>query len=108
MNEQRAASLIGLAWRAGKVASGEELTLRAFREGTAQIAVLADDASQNTKKKVLDKAAWYEVPVWIRWKMAELGHMIGKGERACLAITDEGLAKKIKDHLDTDDERSVV
>ncbi len=108
MNEQRAASLIGIAQKAGKIASGEEQTVQAIRNGSAQLVVVASDASDNTKKKILDKAAWYKVQTARRWEMAELGRMIGKGDRACLALLDPGLAEKIKDHLDIDDERSVV
>ena len=43
--------LLGLAMRAGKVVSGEELVIREIRSGKAQLVILAEDAKKNTEKK---------------------------------------------------------
>lgn len=45
-------SLLGLAYRARKVISGEELVLKEVRNKRAKLVLLADDASSNTKKKL--------------------------------------------------------
>ena len=44
-------SLIGLATKAGKTASGEFLTEREVKSGKAALVIVAGDASENTKKK---------------------------------------------------------
>lgn len=42
--------LLGLAMRAGKVVSGEELVIREIRSGKAQLVILAEDAKKHGKK----------------------------------------------------------
>ncbi|RCK10940.1 DUF448 domain-containing protein [Bacillus licheniformis] len=56
-------SLLGLANRARKVVSGEDLVVKEIRHSRAKLVLLADDASANTEKKVTDKCRHYDVPV---------------------------------------------
>ncbi|WP_377889204.1 YlxQ family RNA-binding protein [Alkalihalobacillus sp. R86527] len=93
-------SLLGLAQRAGKLVSGEELVVKEIRRKHASLVLLADDASDNTKKKITDKAATYGIPVCIVAGRYELGHAIGKAQRVTIAVTDEGFAKKLFAILD--------
>ena len=51
-------SLLGLANRARKITSGEELTVKEIRSGNAKLILLSEDASQNTAKKIMDKITW--------------------------------------------------
>ena len=51
MNRQRWISLVGLANRAGKIISGEELFVKEIRNGKAKLVLLSADASANTTKK---------------------------------------------------------
>ena len=89
-------SLFGLAARAGRIASGEFQTETAVKSGTAYLVVVAEDASENTKKLFRDKCSFYKVPVFVMGTKEELGHAIGKEFRASLAILDEGFAEAIK------------
>ena len=47
----RALSMISLAAKAGKTKSGEFMTEKEVKEGRAHLVIVADDASDNTKKK---------------------------------------------------------
>lgn len=49
-------SLLGLANRARKVISGEELVVKEIRNGNAKLVLLSEDASANTTKKLRIKA----------------------------------------------------
>ena len=51
MNINRALSMISLATKAGKTKSGEFMTEKEVKEGRAHLVIVADDASDNTKKK---------------------------------------------------------
>lgn len=93
-------NLIGLAQKAGKVVSGEFMTEKAVKSGTACLVVLAQDASDNTKKKFSNMCEFYEVPLKIHAAKDYLGHAMGKELRASLAITDEGLAQAIMKKMD--------
>ena len=92
-------SLIGLAMKAGRCASGEMMTESETKSGRAHLVIIASDASENTKKKFRDMCKFYKVP-----DKDTLGHAMGKEFRASLAILDEGFAdgilKELKDRED--------
>lgn len=88
----KALSRLGLATRAGKLVSGEEVVMKAIRSGDAKLVLLAEDASDNTRKKIQDKCNSYRVPLLIGFTRFELGAAVGKPERVLFAITDRGFA----------------
>ena len=85
-------SYLGLAMRAGKLATGEEAVLQAIRSGQAVKVLIAEDASENARKKYRDKCAFYQVPLSEPLNRHELGRAIGKAERVAVAVTDPGFA----------------
>ncbi|TVX97622.1 YlxQ family RNA-binding protein [Cohnella terricola] len=85
-------SRLGLATRAGKLISGEEIVLKAIRSGEAKLVLLAGDASGNTAKKISDKCKSYGVPLLVGFTRFELGSAVGKPERVMFAVTDRGFA----------------
>ena len=65
MNKQTEAkiySLLGLAMRAGKVVSGDDTTLTEIKKGYVKLVIIADDASNNTKKLFKDKSSFRSIP----------------------------------------------
>lgn len=100
MKEKQWISLLGLANRARKTISGEELTLREIRNGKAKLILLSADASTNTAKKITDKCKSYDIPIKIVESRETLGHAIGKDARVVVAVLDEGFAKKMITLLD--------
>lgn len=93
-------SLLGLAERAGKIASGEFASEKAVKTGKACLVIVAEDASENTKKKFSDMCSYYQVPIAYYSQKNMLGHGIGKELRASLAVLDSGFAKAIEKQLD--------
>ena len=91
-NRNKILNLIGLATKARKTVSGEFSTEKAVKSGKAYLVVVADDASDNTRKKFTDMCTYYRVPIMIFGDKDELGHYMGKEMRASLAILDEGFA----------------
>ena len=85
--------------KAGKVVSGEFSTEKAVKEGKAALVIVAEDASDNTKKLFNDKCDFYQVPVYVYGDKEIIGHAIGKELRASLAIVDAGFAKSIEREL---------
>ena len=78
-------SLLGLAERAGKIASGEFAAEKAVKTGKARLIIVAED---------------YQVPFACYSQKELLGHGIGKEFRASLAVLDGGFAKAIEKQLD--------
>ena len=100
MKLNKALSLISLATKAGKTASGEFCTEKEVKSGKAGLVIVADDASDNTKQKFKNMCEFYEVPIYFYGDKDTLGHAMGKEFRASLAVTDHGFAKGIIKHLD--------
>lgn len=102
MKTSRALSMISLATKAGKTKSGEFMTEKEVREGNAHLVIVADDASDNTKKKFQNMCDFYRVPIYFYGDKDTLGHAMGKEFRASLAVIDPGFAKGIMKHLDAE------
>lgn len=89
-------SLLGLAARARKVVSGEELVVKEVQQKRAKLVILSKDASELTAKKIKDKTTFYNTPLCYVENRFELGHAIGKDARVVVAITDQGFATKLQ------------
>ena len=98
-NRDKVLSLIGLAMKAGRCASGEMMTENETKSGRAKLVIIASDASDNTKKKFRDMCKFYRVPIYFYGDKDTLGHAMGKEFRASLAILDEGFADGIQKEL---------
>ena len=95
ITKDKALSMIGLAARAGKVASGEFSTEKAVKSSKAHLVIVALDASDNTKKMFRNMCDFYKVPFHIYGTKEELGHWSGKEQRASICILDEGFARAL-------------
>lgn len=93
-------SMLGMAMKAGKVASGEFSTEKSVKSGHAYLVIVSEDASNNTKKMFSNMCNFYEVPRYFFGTKEELGYAIGKGMRSSLAITDENFAGAIEKSLE--------
>ena len=98
-NKDRVLSMLGLATRSRNVVSGGFATEEAVKSGKAYLVIIAEDASDNTRKKYSNMCRFYEVPYEYYIVKEILGHAIGKEERSCLAVTDKGFADSIQKHL---------
>jgi ribosomal protein L7Ae-like RNA K-turn-binding protein len=100
MKSKQWMSLLGLANRARKIISGEELAVKEIRSGRAKLILLAADASNNTTKKITDKCNFYHIPIKIVENRELLGQAIGKEARVVVAVLDGGFAGKLVTLLD--------
>ena len=91
--------MIGIAAKAGSVASGEFSTEKAVKTGHAYLVIVSEEASANTNKMFTNMTDFYEVPMCVFGTKEELGRCIGKEFRASMAITDENLANAIEKKL---------
>ncbi len=94
-SNQKIYSYIGLAMRAGKVVSGDDTTLKELKKGKVSLVIVANDASDNTKKLFEDKSSYRKVEQVYFSTKVELGLSIGKSPRAVIGIKDKALANKI-------------
>jgi ribosomal protein L7Ae-like RNA K-turn-binding protein len=100
MNSSNWTSFLGLANRARKCISGEELVIKEIQRKKAKLVLLSEDASENTRKRIQDKCKFYEVDLRSVPSRYELGNAIGKEQRVVVAVNDQGFAVKLKQFLD--------
>ncbi len=84
---------IGLAFRARKVIVGTDSTIASLRMGKLQLILLATDASHTTKKKVYDKAKFYQVEVIEELSSFDISMALGKDDIKVIGITDRGFSQ---------------
>lgn len=99
MRADKVLSMLGIAAKAGSIASGEFSTEKAVKEGRAYLVIVAKDSSDNTKKNFRNMTDFYGVPMYEYGDKEAIGHCIGKEFRASLAVTNEGLAKSVEKNL---------
>ncbi len=99
MKQDRILSMLGLAEKAGRIASGEFSAEKAVKSHKAYLVIVASDASDNTKKMFQNMCSYHRVPCFIYGTKEELGHYIGKQYRASVAVTEEGFAKSLVSKL---------
>lgn len=105
---KRLYGMLGFAMRAGKVVIGTESVCSAMaRRGKdrPQLVLIAQTASEGTKKKLLTKAEFYGVDTLsIDIDSSELGRLLGKlYAPATVAIVDDRFAEEIRRAIETAD-----
>lgn len=96
----RVYSFLGLAQKAGKLASGDEPCEKSIRYMKACAVVIAQDASDNTAKKFTDACRYRDIPFRLYGEKEQLGHCIGKNTRSVIAVEDSGFARRLLEMVD--------
>ena len=103
MDRNKLRGLIGLTRKSGNLIVGTELTVAELRKDhkTPYLVLLANDASENTVKRIGNGCAFHKRTLEVLPIGAEeLGHLVGKkGAVACVSVTNEGLARAIAENL---------
>ena len=92
----RVMQMVGLAKKAGRCVSGEFKTEEAIKKLDARLVIIAEDASEQTKKHFTDMCRYREIPICLYGSKQQLGKFTGKELRAAAAITDSTFAQKIE------------
>lgn len=96
MDKQKILNLLGLAMRAGKLVTGEELTVKDIQANKTKFLFIAADTGINTKKKMIDKSAYYTILYNDSFNQDELSLAIGR-IRKVIGVNDQGFANKFKE-----------
>lgn len=87
--------LLGLAARARALVWGTERVREAVRGGEVRLAIVAMDASENTKDKLVPLLEASGVPWSARSDRDTLGRAIGKAPVSAIGVTGRELAARI-------------
>ncbi len=94
MFNKRVAQLLGLAQASKNITSGEK-AMDSIRHNKAKLVIIAADASENTKKRYINKCDYYGIQYIIMGSSDELSHAIGKNNRMAICVLNENFASKI-------------
>jgi ribosomal protein L7Ae-like RNA K-turn-binding protein len=92
----RALGLLGMATRAGAAVPGTERVREAARAGTLRFAVLATDASDNSRGKLLPLLAARGISHVIQYDRVALGAAMGRAPLSAVGVLDPGLADRLQ------------
>ncbi|MGI6787024.1 MAG: L7Ae/L30e/S12e/Gadd45 family ribosomal protein [Acholeplasmataceae bacterium] len=81
--------VLGLIARARKLITGTELVIKGLQKQEVYLVLVSSDASNNTKKKITDKARYYETEI-LEIDDYLLNQSIGKTNIKVVGITDIG------------------
>ena len=95
-------ALLGMARRAGALASGTGSTRRALKEGRARLVLFAQDASETQREKVMKLLRHRTTPRATLGTRQALGLAVGSTPVSAVAVTDRELAKELVARLGLD------
>lgn len=93
-------SFLGLATKAGKLISGEDACERAIRYEKVGLVIVAEDASNNTKKKFEDMCRYRNIKIRFFGRKEFLGKYIGKDIRSVVAVCEKQFAQRLIEMID--------
>ena len=93
--EARILNLLGLAAKAGRVASGGYAVRQAIEKGQAKLLIIAKDGAAETVADFRRLAAKYVVKTVAILTKEQLGKSLGKEQRAAVAVLDAGFSEAL-------------
>lgn len=91
--------MLSLCAKSGRLVSGGFSVERAVKNQSAYLVLVAQDASNNTKKLFDQKCNYYKIPYFEFGDKDSLGKFIGKEMRTSVAVLDKGFANQIVNYM---------
>jgi len=92
----RVLGLLGMATRAGAVVTGTDRVREAARGGSLRFALLAEDASDNSRGKLEPLLEALNIPRVRRFARADLGAAVGKAPLSAVGVVEQPLADRLQ------------
>lgn len=99
---KRIQSIIGLAYKAGKIILGEDPVRYAIKKNNVKLLIITEDSSDNTKKRFINSAVYYHIPYYIYLTKDELSISLGRKVRSIAGVADKEFAEYLIRMLDKD------
>jgi ribosomal protein L7Ae-like RNA K-turn-binding protein len=98
-----AKGLLGLGAKARRLAIGVEAAREALRRGVAEGLVLASDAGERAREKLVPLATHKRVVILRGPTAEEFGRVLGRPPVHGVAVLDRQLARGLRAYLETED-----
>nr|WP_162990611.1 ribosomal L7Ae/L30e/S12e/Gadd45 family protein [Maliibacterium massiliense] len=99
MNEDRLRTAIGLAARAGKLASGDTACQKAMRMHSAKLLLIDATASAGTQRRMIQLCQQYDVPYALVPAACMAAQAAGRDTSKLFAIQEANLAQMASEAL---------
>lgn len=99
MEDKKIYSMLSLCAKSGRLVSGGFSVEKAVKNQSAYLVLVAQDASNNTKKLFDRKCNYYKIPYFEFGDKDSLGKFIGKEMRTSVAVLDKGFANQIVNYM---------
>jgi len=93
---------LGLAYKAGKLKLGVDLSIVSMQKKQAKLVLLAYDASELTKKKMRDKTSYYGIELIETYSTIDMSSTLGRQNIKVVTVLDAGFKKLIKSNEGSD------
>ncbi len=100
--------LVGLTRRAGRAVIGTKAVREAARRGSLSLALVARDAGDNARSRVVPVFDATGTPWLPCGSHAALGRAIGRGRAVVIGIADARLANRMRQILERDSARGIT
>ncbi len=99
---RQTAGFLGLCTRAGQLLMGQEACVNAVRRQEAALALLDEDSSENTRKRMMDACSAHQVPLY-GLPAGAIARAVGKDGRRVAAIKPGSMARKFFSLLEAEE-----
>ena len=86
---------LGIARRSRHLIAGTDSVIKGLQSNKLNLIILANEASDSTKDKIIKKAYYYDVPVLEGYSIIDICNATGLKNPIVSAIDDLGLSKAI-------------
>lgn len=87
--------LLGLAYKGKRIIIGDDILSNLKQGKKIALIIIASDVSENTLKKFVNKASYYDIDYISMFTKQELGQCLGKEYVSAVGICDKKLKEKI-------------
>lgn len=98
--DRAALDMLGIARRAGRLAVGTEAVRSGVEAGEIDLVVMARDAGENARGRIVPAAEAAGVPVAEGGTRSDLGAALGRAPTVTVGVADPGLAREVRERLD--------
>lgn len=96
MTNKKILGMLGLTSRARKISFGTDATIQDIQKKKIKLVIIAEDASERTKNKIIEKANNAKIPIIIYESIENLSKAIGKSNKAIIGVKEVNIANEIE------------
>lgn len=100
---KKSLSFIGMGKKAGFLTVGEMGVTLDLKKRKSSLILVAEDASDNTKKKFKNMSQYRDTEILIYETKEKLGEILGKKAVSVISVNDKNFAKALLDKIEVEE-----